>query len=55
MGGIHGHMGGMGGHMGGMHGHMRGMGGVMGRLGLTHQEIDDIVAFLQTLSDGYTN
>lgn len=25
----------------------------MGRLGLTEQDIDDIVAFLQTLSDGY--
>jgi cytochrome c peroxidase len=65
MGGRHGHMapmhggmGGMGGHMGGMRGHMGGMhmpcmGCAMGRLGLTHQEIDDIVAFLHTLSDGY--
>jgi cytochrome c peroxidase len=26
----------------------------MGRLGLTEQEVDDIAAFLQTLSDGYT-
>jgi cytochrome c peroxidase len=25
----------------------------MGRLGLTEQEIDDIVAFMETLSDGY--
>jgi cytochrome c1 len=29
------------------------MPGTLGRLGLSDQEIDDIVAFLQTLTDGY--
>jgi cytochrome c peroxidase len=43
----------MHGHMGGMH--MPGMAGAMGRPRLTQQEIDDIVAFLHTLSDGYAN
>ena len=47
----------MHGHMAPMHGHMGGrrmpcLGGAMGRLGLTHQDIDDIVVFLHTLSDG---
>jgi cytochrome c peroxidase len=26
----------------------------LGRLGLSDQEVDDIVAFMETLSDGYT-
>jgi cytochrome c peroxidase len=26
----------------------------LGNLGLTQQEIDDLVAFMQTLTDGYT-
>lgn len=62
---MHGHMGAMRGHMLGMQGHTAPMhgrtggmrmpcvGGAMGRLGLTHQEIDDLVGFLHTLSDGY--
>ena len=29
------------------------MAGTFGQLGLTDQEIDDIVAFLKTLTDGY--
>ncbi|MBI2907998.1 MAG: c-type cytochrome [Chloroflexi bacterium] len=36
-----------------VHRHPMVMPGTLGRLGLTDQEIDDIVAFLQTLTDGY--
>jgi cytochrome c peroxidase len=36
-----------------VHRHMPPMMGTFGQLGLTDQEIDDIVAFLQTLTDGY--
>jgi cytochrome c peroxidase len=36
-----------------VHRHPMAMPGTLGRLGLTDQEIDDIVAFLSTLTDGY--
>jgi cytochrome c peroxidase len=36
-----------------VHRHPMSMPGTLGRLGLTDQEIDDIVAFLNTLTDGY--
>ena len=36
-----------------VHRHPMVMPGTLGRLGLNDQEIDDIVAFLQTLTDGY--
>jgi cytochrome c peroxidase len=36
-----------------VHRHPTEMPGTLGRLGLTDQEIDDIVAFLHTLTDGY--
>jgi cytochrome c peroxidase len=36
-----------------VHRHPISMPGTLGRLGLTDQEIDDIVAFLNTLTDGY--
>jgi cytochrome c peroxidase len=36
-----------------VHRHMPPMPGTFGRLGLTDGEIDDIVAFLMTLTDGY--
>lgn len=36
-----------------VHRHPMEMPGTLGRLGLTDQEIDDIVAFLETLTDGY--
>ncbi|MBI4776360.1 MAG: c-type cytochrome [Deltaproteobacteria bacterium] len=36
-----------------VHRHPMAMPGTLGRLGLTDQEIDDLVAFLQTLTDGY--
>lgn len=36
-----------------VHRHPMAMPGTLGRLGLTDQEIDDIVAFLETLTDGY--
>lgn len=36
-----------------VHRHPMAMPGTLGRLGLTDQEIDDIVAFLHTLTDGY--
>lgn len=36
-----------------VHRHPMAMAGTLGRLGLTDQEIDDIVAFLGTLTDGY--
>jgi cytochrome c peroxidase len=36
-----------------VHRHMPPMAGTFGRLGLADQEVDDIVAFLQTLTDGY--
>ena len=36
-----------------VHRHMPPMAGTFGRLGLTDSEVDDIVAFLQTLTDGY--
>jgi cytochrome c peroxidase len=36
-----------------VHRHMPPMPGTFGQLGLNDQEIDDIVAFLQTLTDGY--
>jgi len=36
-----------------VHRHPMAMPGTLGRLGLTDQEIDDIVAFLMTLTDGY--
>jgi cytochrome c peroxidase len=36
-----------------VHRHPMAMPGTLGRLGLNDQEIDDIVAFLQTLTDGY--
>jgi cytochrome c peroxidase len=36
-----------------VHRHMPPMDGTFGRLGLTDQEIEDIIAFLQTLTDGY--
>jgi cytochrome c peroxidase len=36
-----------------VHRHPMAMPGTLGRLGLTDQEIDDIVAFLNTLTDGY--
>jgi cytochrome c peroxidase len=36
-----------------VHRHMPPMPGTFGQLGLTNQEIDDIVAFLETLTDGY--
>jgi cytochrome c peroxidase len=36
-----------------VHRHMPPMPGTFGQLGLTDQEVDDIVAFLQTLTDGY--
>lgn len=37
-----------------VHKHMPPMPGTFGQLGLTDQQVDDIVAFLHTLSDGYT-
>ena len=37
-----------------VHRHMGNMPRTFGRLGLTEQQVDDIVAFLQTLTDGYT-
>jgi len=37
-----------------VHRHSPPMAGTFGRLGLSDQEIDDIVAFLDTLTDGYT-
>ncbi len=37
-----------------VHRHSPPMAGTFGRLGLSDQEIDDIVAFLSTLTDGYT-
>ena len=37
-----------------VHRHMPPMPGTFGRLGLSDQEIDDIVAFLHTLTDGYS-
>lgn len=37
-----------------VHRHPMAMPNTLGRLGLTDQEIDDIVAFLHTLTDGYT-
>jgi cytochrome c peroxidase len=36
-----------------IHRHMPPMDGTFGRLGLTDQEIEDIIAFLRTLTDGY--
>jgi cytochrome c peroxidase len=36
-----------------VHRHPMAMPGTLGRLGLNDQEIDDIVSFLQTLTDGY--
>jgi cytochrome c peroxidase len=36
-----------------VHRHMPPMPGFFGQLGLTDQEIEDIIAFLQTLTDGY--
>jgi hypothetical protein len=36
-----------------VHRHMPPMDGFFGRLGLTAQEIEDIIAFLLTLTDGY--
>ncbi len=36
-----------------VHRHPMAMPGTLGRLGLNDQEIDDIVAFLETLTDGY--
>jgi cytochrome c peroxidase len=36
-----------------VHRHMPPMPKTFGQLGLTNQEIDDIVAFLETLTDGY--
>lgn len=36
-----------------VHRHMPPMPGTFGQLGLTDQEVDDIVAFLETLTDGY--
>jgi cytochrome c peroxidase len=36
-----------------VHRHPMAMPGTLGRLGLNDQEIDDLVAFLQTLTDGY--
>jgi cytochrome c peroxidase len=36
-----------------IHRHMHPMPGTFGRLGLTDQEVDDIVAFLGTLTDGF--
>jgi len=36
-----------------VHRHPMAMPGTLGRLGLTDQEIDDLVAFLNTLTDGY--
>jgi cytochrome c peroxidase len=38
-----------------VHRHPMAMPGTLGRLGLTDQEIDDIVAFLGTLTDGYVS
>ncbi len=37
-----------------VHRHLPPMQGTFGQLGLSDREIDDIVAFLQTLTDGYT-
>ena len=36
-----------------VHRHPMAMPGTLGRLGLNDQQIDDIVAFLNTLTDGY--
>jgi hypothetical protein len=37
-----------------VHKHMPPMPGTFGQLGLTDQEIGDIIVFLLTLTDGYT-
>jgi cytochrome c peroxidase len=37
-----------------VHRHMGNMPRTFGKLGLTEQQVDDIVAFLETLTDGYT-
>lgn len=37
-----------------VHRHPKPMPGTLGRIGLSDQQIDDIVAFLETLTDGYT-
>lgn len=36
-----------------VHRHMPPVDGTFGRLGLTDQEIEDIIAFMRTLTDGY--